>query len=391
MRRVCVFTGSRADYGPLLALIRALDDDTEIDLRLLVTGGHLVDGQGLTVQQIEADGFQVAERVEMVLASDTASAVAKSFGLGVIGYADALARIDPDILVVLGDRYEALAVAITAALRLIPIAHIGGGELSYGSTDDSVRHAITKLAHLHLTSNEEFRRRVIQMGESPDRVHATGAPGLDTIRTLSYMDRAELASMLGIELREPLIAVTYHPATADPEGSREGIQGLLKAVDRIPDSTVVFTGTNVDQGGHDVFAPVREYVARNSGRVVVMPSLGQAAYLSLVKHAAVVVGNSSSGLAEAPALKTPTVNIGSRQDGRPKAASVIDCGETAAEIESAIIMAVESTHREATARATSPFGDGHSAEAITRLLSAVDISLISNKIFHDAPAAQEPW
>lgn len=187
MRRVCVFTGSRADYGPLLAVLRALDAEPSIDLSVLASGGHLLESQGLTVREVEADGFRVAERVEMVLASDTPSAVAKSFGLGVVGYADALDRIAPDVLVVLGDRYETLAVAVTAALRLLPIAHIGGGELSYGSTDDSVRHAITKLAHLHFTSNEEFRQRVIQMGEDPSRVFATGAPGLDTIRAMSFV------------------------------------------------------------------------------------------------------------------------------------------------------------------------------------------------------------
>lgn len=381
MRRVCVFTGSRADYGPLRAVIEALDADPGIDLRLLVSGGHLVREQGMTVEQIEADGFPVAERVEMVVAGDTASAVAKSFGLAVIGYADALERISPDVVVVLGDRYEALAVAVTAALRLLPIAHIGGGELSYGSTDDSVRHAISKLAHLHFTSNEEFRQRVIQLGESPDRVFATGAPGLDTIRTMTLLDRAELAVVLGIELRDSLIAVTYHPATADPEGSRKGLDGLLQVLDQFPEASVVFTGTNVDRGGASLFAPVRYFVTGNPGRVVAMPSLGQRTYLSLVKHASVVVGNSSSGLAEAPALKTPTVNIGTRQDGRPRAASVIDCGETPAEIEQAIRRALTREHRNRTDTATSPFGDGFAAPRIAAALRTANLSALIHKKF----------
>lgn len=381
MRRVCVFTGSRADYGPLLSVIRALHDDPEIDLRLLVTGGHLVKTQGLTVRQVEEDGFTVDENVEMVLASDTATGVAKSFGLGVIGYADALERINPDILVLLGDRYEALAAAVAAALRLLPIAHIGGGEVTTGSTDDSVRHAISKLAHLHFTTTQEFRQRVIQLGEEPARVHNTGAPGLDTIRTITLTDRTALASTLKIELCDPTLTVTYHPATADPVASREGAIGLLKALDHLPDATVVFTGTNVDQGGLGLADLIQEYVKRNPGRATILPSLGQVVYLSLLAYSDVAVGNSSSGIAEAPALRTPTVNIGSRQDGRPRAGSVIDCGEASNEIEEAIRRALTSDHRKLTEAATSPFGDGYAAERIVRILKDVDLVELSNKKF----------
>lgn len=381
MRRICVFTGSRADYGPMLSVIRTLDDDPEIDLRMLVTGGHLVHGQGLTVQQVREDGFKVDETVQMVLASDTATGVAKSFGLGVIGYADALDRINPDILVVLGDRYEALAVAITAALRLLPIAHVGGGELTTGSTDDSVRHAISKLAHLHFTATEEFRQRVIQLGEDPTRIHNTGAPGLDTIRVLPLPERPALAEALGIKLNEPTMAVTYHPATADPAGSREGATGLLKALDRFPDATFVFTGTNVDHGGSSISDLIQEYVSQHPGRTTILPSLGQATYLSLVKHAAVVIGNSSSGIAEAPALHTPTVNIGSRQDGRPRAASVIDCGEASFEIEQAIRRALTAGHRARTNAASSPYGDGHAAERIVQVLKTTKLAGLASKEF----------
>lgn len=367
----------------MLSVIQALHDDHDIDLRLLVTGGHLVNAQGLTVQQVEADGFEIDEVVEMVLASDTATGVAKSLGLGIIGYADALDRIKPDVLLLLGDRYEALAAAVAAALRLLPIAHIGGGELTTGSTDDSVRHAISKLAHLHFTTTEEFRRRVIQLGEDPALVHNTGAPGLDTIRRVSLPDRPALASKLDFNLREPTIAVTYHPATADPQGSREGAIGLLKGLDRFPDATVVFTGTNVDQGGLALAHLIREYVDSNPGRATILPSLGQPTYLSLVKHAAVVVGNSSSGIAEAPALGTPTVNIGRRQDGRPRAQSVIDCGEAPFEIELAIRRALTPDHRKLAATVTSPFGDGHAADRIVRILKSVDLAELSGKAFHD--------
>lgn len=369
----------------MLPVIRRLDDDAHIDLKLLVTGGHLVPGQGLTVSQIREDGFAVDETVDIVLASDTATAVAKSFGVGVIGYADALDRINPDLLIILGDRYEALAVAVTAALRLLPIAHVAGGEVTTGSTDDAVRHAITKLANLHFTATEEARRRVIQLGEAPSRVHNTGAPTLDTIRTIPLLERSALASALGIELRVPTITVTYHPATADPSGSREGLTGLLKALDTFEEATVVFTGTNVDQGGGDIATLIQDYIDKHRGQAAIFPSLGQIKYLSLVRHSSVIAGNSSSGIAEAPALHTPTVNIGSRQQGRPRADSVLDCGETAPEIETAIRQALTPMHQERTRLGMSPYGDGFSAERIVDILRNVDLESLRDKEFYGLP------
>lgn len=385
MRRVCVFTGSRADYGPMLPVIRKLHDDPDVDLRMLVTGGHLAAAQGMTSRQVETDGFRVDEKVEMVLASDTPTGVAKSLGLGVIGYADALDRISPEILVLLGDRYEALAIAIAASLRLLPIAHIGGGELTTGSTDDPVRHAISKLSHLHFTTTQEFRQRVIQLGEPPERVHHTGAPGLDTIRTMELLGRPELSKLLRIPLAKDTILVTYHPATADAAGSLAGAIALLKALDRFADSTIVFTGTNVDQGGSTISNLIHEYVSRHSTRAITMPSLGQSTYLSLVKHAAVVVGNSSSGIAEAPALHTPSVNIGSRQNGRPKAGSVIDCGNDPSEIEQSIRQALTPRHREITDSVNSPYGDGKAADRIVKIIKSADLGDLARKQFYDIP------
>lgn len=383
MRRVCVFTGTRADYGPLLPVLRALRDDPDFDLRLLVSGGHLVGHQGLTVDQIASNGFTVDERVEIVLASDTPTAVAKSLGLGLIGYAEALDRINPDILVVLGDRYEALAAATAAALRLLPIAHIAGGEVTHGSTDDSVRHAITKLAHLHFVANEEFADRVVRMGEHPDRVVVTGSPGLDTVRIMPLLDHAALEQELGLRLHYPTITVTYHPATADPTSSYTGLVGLLKALDDLPDATVVFTGTNVDLSGSALTMLMRGYIDRHSDRVYFRQSLGQRRYLSLVKNADVVVGNSSSGLIEAPALGTPTINIGSRQDGRPRAASVIDCGVRSDEIAGAINRVLSDEHQELSASAVSPYGDGHASERIADVLKTVPLGALRMKVFHD--------
>lgn len=382
MRTICVFSGSRADYGPLRPLIDLLHEDQEVDLKLLVSGGHLVPGQGCTVDRIESDGHSVTERIETVLAGDSPTAVAKSFGLGIIGYADALSRIDPDILVVLGDRYEAMAVCTAAALRLLPIAHIAGGEVTHGSTDDFVRHCITKMALLHFTANEEFRRRVIQLGEEPDRVFSVGTPGLDTIRTLGLLSKGQLMARLRMRGGRVLIAATYHPATADPDASELGAAGLLAALEDYPDATVVFTGSNVDQGSSSISDSIRDYVAAHPGSTALRASLGQLTYLSLVKHADVVVGNSSSGIIEAPFLGTPTVNIGTRQSGRPRAESVVDCGESADQISTAIRLALSAGHRAQVRCASSCYGDGHAAERILKVLKETPLVGL-RKRFHD--------
>ncbi|GAA3810633.1 MULTISPECIES: UDP-N-acetylglucosamine 2-epimerase [Amycolatopsis] len=382
MRRICVFTASRADYGPLLALIEELHRDQDIDLRLLVSGGHLVDGQGHTVEVIERDGFPIGGRVDMVLCGDTPTAVAKSFGVGVLGYADALDRIGPDVLVVLGDRYEALAVATVAMLQGRLVAHIAGGQITEGALDDSLRHAITKLSDLHFTATPEFRRRVVQLGEAPERVHCVGALGLDSVRTLPLMSRGELLDDLGLPDETRLIAVTYHPATADPDGSDEGLNGLLDALGEMKTHVAVFTGANVDAGGGRIARRISRFVADHADRAVLVPSLGQRRYLSLLNHADVVAGNSSSALVEAPALRTPTVNIGSRQDGRPRAPSVIDSGCGADQIAEALHRAMSEPHRELTNRSTSPFGDGHAAQRIAGILRAVPVGK-PRKAFHD--------
>lgn len=383
--RVCCFTGSRADFGPLLPVIDKLRDDPEVHAQILATGSHLLTQQGFTVSEIENLGHPVSDTVDIVLASDTPTAIAKSFGLGVIGYADALERLDPDVLVIVGDRYEALAAAVTAAVRLLPIAHIGGGEVTIGSTDDSVRHAITKLAQLHFTATEEFRHRVIQLGEDPGKVYTTGGPALDTIRTFANLTKLEIEHKLTTELTYPTLLVTYHPATADPKGSTEGLQGLLKALDSFPQATVVFTATNVDHGGFNITTYIRRYVELNPQRAIIWPSLGQRAYFSLVKLADAVVGNSSSGIAEAPALHTPTVNIGSRQSGRPRAASVIDCGESSESIEQAIQQALSSEHRKVTRSARSPYGDGYAAGRIVEAIKSANLGKLRSKVFYDLP------
>lgn len=343
-RRICVFTGSRADYGPLRPLIDRLHKDQEIDLRLLVTGSHLLPHQGLTVRAIEADGYTADEAVDIVLASDTPTGVAKSFGLACIGYADALERLSPDILVLPGDRYEALAAAVAALPRLVTMAHIGGGQLTHGSIDDQTRHAISKLCHLHFVVTPDDRRRLVQMGEDPATVFQVGVISPDPSLFDGLMDRESTESALGIELSAPTFLITYHPATADPIRSSTGLAGLLGALDRFPQATMIFTAPNVDVGSREVAQSLREYVASRGRRTAFVPSLGHYKYLSLLRHSDLVLGNSSSGVTEAPMVGTPTVNIGPRQAGRLKAPSVIDCGDTAPEVLDAINRALSRKH-----------------------------------------------
>ncbi|WP_165368321.1 UDP-N-acetylglucosamine 2-epimerase [Phytoactinopolyspora endophytica] len=335
-RRICVFTGSRADYGPFSALIRRLNADHEIEVRILVSGGHLVPEQGMTVHEIEGDNFTIDERIDMVLASDTPVAVAKSFGLACIGYADALERISPDLLLIAGDRYEAFAAAAAALLRLLPVAHIAGGQLTHGSIDDQIRHAISKLSHLHLTFTGEDRQRLIHMGEHPRRVHHIGTINIDpnVLRTLK--DPVSLETILGITLHKPLFVITFHPATANPHESWHSARCLLDALKCFPESTQIITAPNVDHGSQWIHEALREYVEHRPNAIALLPSLGQAKYLSLVRHADLVIGNSSSGVMEAPLLHTPTVNVGDRQDGRPHPPSVIDCEASTHDIVAAI-------------------------------------------------------
>lgn len=342
-RRVCFFTGSRADFSPMRPLMSRLRDDPDIDLRLLVGGGHLVSEQGRTVDAIEADGFPIAERIELVVASDTPTGMTKSFGLACIGFADALRRIGPDLLIVPGDRYEALAAAVTAGSMRVPIMHVGGGQLSYGSLDDQMRHAITKLAHLHFVVSADDRRRVIQLGEDPARVHEVGVIGVDPAVLRNLLDDRALQQRLGIPLCRPTFLITYHSATAVMADSLRAVDELLLALNGYPHAYLVFTAPNVDRSGRAIIKRIRDYVVQHEGRATFATSLGQINYLSLLKRSEAVIGNSSSGISEAPILGTPTVNIGPRQDGRDRAPSIVDCPESAPAISDAIKRALDMT------------------------------------------------
>jgi UDP-hydrolysing UDP-N-acetyl-D-glucosamine 2-epimerase len=383
-RKIAVFTGTRAEYGLLYELISEIQRSTSMQLQLIVSGTHLSPEFGSTWRQIEADGFPIEARVEMLLASDTAVGVTKSMGLGLIGFADELDRLKPDILVVLGDRYEALAIAQSAMIARIPIAHIHGGEATEGVIDEAIRHSITKMAHLHFVAAEEYRRRVLQLGEDPQRVWVVGASGLDNIAKLEPLSKTALETDLGLELRTPTFLVTYHPVTLGNEDSALAMRTLLEVLDETG-GTIVITGANADTGGDALRREASRFAATRLGRVASVDSLGATRYLSLMRYADVVVGNSSSGLLEAPAMGTPTVDIGERQSGRLRAPSVIHCAESAADICCAVKLALTDQHRNVAALRQTPYGTPGSAERISRVLAVFPLDGILKKRFHDLP------
>ena len=369
-RKVCVVTGSRAEYGLLHWPMKAIAADPALSLQVIATGMHLSPEFGLTYRQIEADGFTIDAKVEMLLSADTPVAITKSVGLGVIGFADALARLAPDIVVLLGDRFEILAAAQAALLAGIPIAHLHGGERSEDAFDESVRHAITKMAHWHFVAAEPYRKRVVQMGEPPASVFNVGAPGLDHLARMHWLGRAELESALGMRLGKPLFLVTYHPATAAGAPVGEGMRALLAALGEFPDASVVFTYPNADTGGRELIAAIDSFVAAHAARAKAFVSLGQQRYLSVMRECDVVLGNSSSGLTEAPALRKASVNVGGRQKGRLKAASVIDCADDAAAIAGAIRRALSEPFRATLPATESLYGSGGASAAIVAQLKA---------------------
>lgn len=377
MKKIAVFTGTRAEYGLLYWLLKDIQAHPSLELQLLVSAMHLSPEFGMTYKQIESDGFQITEKVEMLLSSNSAVGTVKSIGLGVIGFADALDRMKPDLLIVLGDRFEALAAAQAAMILRIPIAHIHGGEITEGAYDDAIRHAITKLSLLHFTSTDIHRNRVIQLGEHPSRVFNVGAVGLDHLVRTQLMSIKELSTSLDFNLIKPYFLVTYHPVTAASEPAKESFINLLQALDQFPDHQVILTYPNADDGGREIIPLLEEYASKQPERVLAIPSLGQKRYLSAVKHAQAVVGNSSSGIIEVPSFKIPTINIGERQRGRMAAKSVISCPPTT----QAISKALSSGLKNDFSKVTNPYGKGQASEAILREVLKADLSAI--KSFYD--------
>lgn len=386
-RRLCVVTGSRAEYGVMFWLLNDLRADPAIELQLVVTGMHLAPEFGLTVRDIEADGFPIARRVEMLMSSDTPGGTAKSIALGVLGMSDAFEQLKPDFVLVLGDRFEIFAAAQACLVHNIPVVHLAGGDTTEGAFDESIRHAITKLAHVHCVTNDDSGRRVIQMGEDPRNVHVVGSPGLDHLRRTPLLDRAALEASLGARLGRRNLLVTFHPVTLESDKGSEQFEELLAALDSLDDDfTFWLSRPNADTGGRALSDTLDRWAATRSDRAHVFASLGQLRYLSLMAQVDAVVGNSSSGLYEAPSFKVPTVDIGDRQRGRLSAPSVVHCAAEKRAIEEGIEQALGLDCRDV----RNPYGDGDSAGRILRVLHALpERTSLLKKHFHwigDEPA-----
>lgn len=384
MRKVCVVTGSRAEYGLLKGLMRLIDQDPDLQLQVIATNMHLSPEFGLTYREIEKDGFVIDKKVQMLLSSDTANATAKSVGLGTIGFADAYEDLKPDLIVVLGDRYEILSAVSTALFYKIPVAHLHGGEISEGAYDDCIRHAITKMSHLHFTSTEEYRKRVIQLGESPERVFNVGAPGVENIKKIPLMSREELQeSMDGFDLGNKSLLVTYHPVTLENATAAAQCEALLECLDKIPDYKVVFTLPNSDTDGRVIIQMINEYIAKNSDRCIAYPSLGLTRYLSALKYVTAVVGNSSSGIIEVPSFGKPTLDIGDRQKGRIAATSVCHCSATKDRIMDGLNKILSKEFIQAAESVVNPYDGGDSSVKIYKVLKLVSLENIEQKHFYD--------
>lgn len=377
-KTIAVFTGTRAEYGLLYWLMKDIQADSDFELKIIASGAHLSSEFGLTWHQIEADGFTIDESIEMLLSSDTSSGVVKSLGVALLGLADAYNRLKPDYVVILGDRYEALAAAEAAMLMRIPVVHLHGGEVTEGAYDDAIRHAITKLSYLHFTATENYRQRVIQLGEAPERVFNVGTIGNEHLHRTKLITLDEMQKSLSFPLRKPFFLVTYHPVTLADEPAKESFQELLSALNEFPEYQVVLTYPNADDGGRKIIPCLEAFARRQPERVLAITSLGQQRYLSCIKLASAVIGNSSSGISEVPSLRVPTVNIGQRQKGRLAASSVINCQPFKDSIVSAIQKALQPMSDDSF---NNPYGEGVVGKKILDILRGFHIQ--PTKTFYD--------
>jgi len=381
-RRVCVVTGSRAEYGLLKWVMAGVKASEQLELQTIVTGSHLAPEFGMTHREIEADGLPIHRKVDMRLGSDTPQGIVKSMGLELAGLADAFAELRPDVLVLLGDRFEILAAAGAATVFRIPVAHIHGGEKTEGAYDDAIRHAVTKLSHLHFVAADEYRRRVMQLGESPERIFVVGGLGVDAVRQARLLAREELERTIGFSFGARNLLVTLHPETLARATAEEQMAALLAALSRQPETRLIFTYPNADNDNGTIIRMIEAYVAaRPHCRAV--PSLGQINYLSCLQFVDGVVGNSSSGLLEVPTFRKGTINIGDRQRGRLKAASVIDCPAEESAIVAALDRLYSSDFQARLAGAVSPYGEGGAAEKIVETLENVPLCNLRGKAFAD--------
>jgi GDP/UDP-N,N'-diacetylbacillosamine 2-epimerase (hydrolysing) len=380
-RKICVVTGSRAEYGLLRWPMEEIRAASDLELQLIATGAHLSPEFGLTYREIEADGFRIDRRLEVLLSSDSAAGIAKSMGLALIAFAEAFEQLQPDVLLVLGDRFEIFSAVAAALVARIPVAHLQGGEATEGSFDDSLRHCITKMSHLHFVAAEEYRQRVIQLGEHPQRVFLVGGLGTDGIRKTKLLDRPALEAALGIQLGAKNLLITFHPATLDEESAPRQMAELLAALAELPDVHLLFTMPNADTQGRALFGMIQRYVSEHSNAYA-FASLGQVRYLSSLRFVDGVVGNSSSGLTEAPSFRIGTVNIGDRQSGRLKAESVIDCAAERDSISAALRQLYSANFRARLPSVRNPYGEGGASEKIIAVLRGHPLDGIVKKRFY---------
>ena len=383
-RKICVITGTRAEYGLLRWVMQGIKDDPGLSLQVVATGMHLSPEFGLTYREIEQDGFQIDRKVETLTSSDTPAGIAKSMGLGLIGIADALKELSPNLIVVLGDRFEIFAAVAAALVARIPVAHLHGGETTEGAFDEALRHSITKMSHLHFVAAEEYRQRVIQLGEQPERVFLVGGLGIDNIKRLKLLDRAELEASLGFKLGQKNLLITFHPVTLETATAADQMTELLAALAELQDTLLIFTMPNADTDGRMLIRMVEQFVAQHANARA-YTSLGQLRYLSCIAHVDGVVGNSSSGLIEVPSFRKGSINIGDRQRGRLQAASVINSAPTRQNIAAALKRLYDADFQAGLSQVYNPYGEGGASEKVVETIKHYAIDGITKKAFYDLP------
>ena len=383
-RKICVITGSRAEYGLLRWVMQGIKDDGELKLQIIATGMHLSPEFGLTYREIEKDGFQIDRKIEMLTSSDTPVGIAKSMGLALIGFADALNDLDPDLIVVLGDRFEIFAAVSTALVARIPVAHLHGGEKTEGAFDEALRHSISKMSHLHFVAAEPYRQRVIQLGEPPDRVFVVGGLGIDNIKRLRLLDREALEVSLDFKFAQKNLLITFHPVTLETATAKEQMIELLTVLASLNDTNLIFTLPNADTDGRALSQLVHQFVAMHVNARA-YTSLGQLLYLSCIAQVDGVVGNSSSGLVEVPSFRKGTINIGDRQRGRLQATSVINCKSDRESIATGLEILYSIEFQSRLCQVINPYGEGGASDKVVNTLKNYPISGIVKKTFYDLP------
>ena len=380
-RKICVVTGSRADYGLLRFVMQGIKEDADLVLQVVATGMHLSPTFGLTYREIEADGFNIDANVETLSSSDTPVGIAESMGKGLSGCAEVFSRLQPDVIVVLGDRFEIFAATAAALVAKIPIAHLHGGETTVGAFDEAFRHSITKMSHLHFVAAEEYRKRVIQLGEDPKNVFLVGGLGIDGVKNVKLLSKDELEVSLGIKFQSKSLLVTFHPVTLEDETSEVQMKELLSALSDLPDTTLIFTMPNADTGGLALMKIIEQFVESHHNAQSFI-SLGQQRYLSCIAQVDGVVGNSSSGLTEVPSFKKGTINIGIRQLGRLQASSVINCQPVEEHIRGALTKLFSHEFKSSLATTSNPYGEGGASDSVVSVLRDIQLDRIIQKTFH---------